>query len=104
MYRQVFARPGDGRPIGQLNDDLLSVHGLAAPTPGVPFSPEALQSQVEDVLKQMQSVLKANGASIDNLGRVTGYMRSAGEHRESVYTCWDAMFPDPADKPAFKIL
>jgi enamine deaminase RidA (YjgF/YER057c/UK114 family) len=31
-------------------------------------------------------------------------MRSAGSQRESVYEVWEATFPDPADKPAFKVV
>ena len=54
-------------------------------------------------VKNMQAVLEAAGLKPENVARATGYIRDPGD-REVVYEPWDALYPDPQDRPAFKVL
>src|SRR6266508_2868372 len=58
---------------------------------------------MEEALSTMCAVLDDAGASLDNVARVTAYVSSV-EERDAVYGPWDTMFPDPGDRPAFKVL
>jgi 2-iminobutanoate/2-iminopropanoate deaminase len=54
-------------------------------------------------LSTMCAVLEEAGATLDNVARVTAYVPSVAE-RDGVYGPWDTTFPDPQDRPAFKVL
>src|SRR5215203_4200234 len=60
-------------------------------------------TQMGQAIKNMQAILDAAGLSVDNVARATGYIRDPGD-REVVYEPWDALYPDPQDRPAFKVL
>ncbi len=64
---------------------------------------DGLLPQMEAALGTMRAMLQRAGASLDNVGRVVGYV-SRVEDRDPIYDPWDAAFPDPADRPAFKVL
>ncbi len=94
---------GDGREAGIRAGDLLYISGLT-PRLRAGSSLDAVREQAHEVLRQARELIEAQGGSLDNLGRVTGYVNDAGLQREAVYEAWDAVFPNPDDKPAFKIL
>jgi 2-iminobutanoate/2-iminopropanoate deaminase len=98
------ATPGAGQALGIRLGNVLYAAGLQQATPSAVNGLDGVREQTRDVLAQMQALLKAHGGSIDNLGRVTGYVHDAGEQREAVYDVWDVLFPDADNKPAFKIL
>jgi enamine deaminase RidA (YjgF/YER057c/UK114 family) len=54
-------------------------------------------------LRTLCAVLEEAGTTLDNVARVTAYVPSVQE-RAGVYGPWDATFPDPHDRPAFKVL
>jgi 2-iminobutanoate/2-iminopropanoate deaminase len=60
-------------------------------------------AQMGQAITNMQSVLTAAGLKPENVARATGYIRDPGD-REVVYQPWDALYPDPQDRPAFKVL
>ncbi len=64
---------------------------------------EGLLRQMEAALQNMHELLEDAGASMDNVGRVVGYVTTV-EDRDPIYEPWDAHFPDAADRPAFKVL
>src|SRR5438477_4683680 len=65
--------------------------------------PDGLDQQMEQALSRMGDVLDEAGASADNVARVTAYVGSP-QDRNPVYGPWDRLFPDPQDRPAFKVL
>jgi enamine deaminase RidA (YjgF/YER057c/UK114 family) len=106
--------PGDLRDIyvdGRGNE-LIAVRagavvhgiGLTPRSRSKSTDPETIKGQAREVLRDMTSAVSVVGGSLDNVGRVTGYMRSAGKDRELVYECWEEVFADANDRPAFKVL
>jgi enamine deaminase RidA (YjgF/YER057c/UK114 family) len=69
----------------------------------VVYAPNLAGRDMDTALGRIASVVAAAGASLDNVARVTAYVRTV-EEREPVYQPWDRLFPDPADRPAFKVL
>jgi len=58
---------------------------------------------MQEALSTLCAVLEEAGATLDNVARVTAYVASV-QARDGVYGPWDATFPDPQDRPAFKVL
>jgi enamine deaminase RidA (YjgF/YER057c/UK114 family) len=56
-----------------------------------------------DALTRARAILDEAGVGLDGFARATAYVRTPAE-REPVYGPWDALFPDPANRPAFKVL
>ena len=101
---QVFASdPTSPIPEALRVNDTVYAHALTPRDPSTGLAPEGLASQMSQALQNMQAVLERAGASLDNVARVTGYTTRV-EERETLYEPWDALFPDPNDRPAFKVL
>jgi enamine deaminase RidA (YjgF/YER057c/UK114 family) len=94
--------PGAGAALGVRTGDVFYAAGLEAPS-GV-TGLDGVREQTRAVLRELEALLAAQGGSLANLARVTGYVADAGEQREAVYDVWDVVFPRADDKPAFKIL
>ena len=62
-----------------------------------------LKSQMSMALAHLRDLVEGAGGGLDNVVRATGYVTCA-EDRDPIYDPWDALFPDPADRPAFKSL
>lgn len=84
-------------PLGVRFNDTLYAWNLTG-QPG-----ESLTVQMQQALQAMKGMLERAGCSLANVGRCTGYVTHV-EDRELIYGPWDALFPDPADRPAFKAL
>jgi 2-iminobutanoate/2-iminopropanoate deaminase len=84
-------------PLGVQVDGLLIAQGLSAP--GL----EGLEAQARACLEGMRELVERAGASLDSVGRAVCYVEDASQ-RDAVYALWDEMFPDLADRPAFKVL
>jgi 2-iminobutanoate/2-iminopropanoate deaminase len=78
------------QPIGIRYGDTLYVANIAA-------------SSMDDALNVTRAILDEAGIGLDGLARATAFVRTPAE-REPVYGPWDALFPDPANRPAFKVL
>ena len=96
-------RPGATIPLGICVDDLVYASGLAGVdlVSGAPA--DGLEAQTRLALDHLKTLVEGAGGSIDNIGRAVGYVTKV-EDRDAVYGPWDAMFPDPQDRPAFKVL
>jgi enamine deaminase RidA (YjgF/YER057c/UK114 family) len=55
------------------------------------------------MLHNMTEALRRYGYSLDNVARCTGYVTQLSD-REPIYGPWDLLFPNAADRPAFKVL
>jgi enamine deaminase RidA (YjgF/YER057c/UK114 family) len=60
-------------------------------------------AQTELALRHLKALVEGAGGTTENIGRAVAYV-SAIEDRDAIYGPWDAMFPNPADRPAFKVL
>jgi 2-iminobutanoate/2-iminopropanoate deaminase len=101
--RQIYL-PSGNSAVGIQADDLVYVAGLTSSSRSHEVTLDGVRGQTREAIAYMQSLLATAGGSPANLARVTGYVRDASEQREAVYDVWDLVFPDAADKPAFKIL
>lgn len=63
-----------------------------------------LRHQVREVFGAMRELVEQAGGGLGNIAKATAYVASV-EQRELVNgTWWEEVFPDPADKPAYKVL
>jgi 2-iminobutanoate/2-iminopropanoate deaminase len=62
-----------------------------------------LKRQVATALQHMRRLVEKAGGSLDNVGRAVGFCTRV-EDRDLVDQVWMDVFPDPNDKPAFKVL
>lgn len=84
-------------------NDMLYASGLSGtdPVTGEPLGD--LKRQIATALQHMRRLVEKAGGSIDNVGRAVGFCTRV-EDRDMVDQVWMDMFPDPSDKPAFKVL
>ena len=63
-----------------------------------------LEAQARSVLRTMRELVEQAGGGLENIAKATAYVTSEA-HREPVNgLCWEELFPDPMDKPAYKVL
>jgi enamine deaminase RidA (YjgF/YER057c/UK114 family) len=66
--------------------------------------PADLEYQARHVFRAMTELVERSGGGLENIAKATAYVSSV-EHREPVNgQFWDELFPDPTDKPAYKVL
>jgi 2-iminobutanoate/2-iminopropanoate deaminase len=101
---QLFsANAADPIPEGiRVNDTIYAPRLMGADPATGRLGDDAL-AQMRQALRNMQAVLERAGASLDNVGRVVGYVSSL-DYRDPIYGPWDELYPDPNDIPAFKVL
>src|SRR3954447_19240450 len=101
---QIFpGNPAAPIPEGVRAGEMIYTSALTGADPATGQTPGELVAQMEQALRNMQALVERGGGSLDNVGRVTGIVNRA-EERDAIYDPWDALFPDPADRPAFKVL
>jgi 2-iminobutanoate/2-iminopropanoate deaminase len=103
--RQLFEvyppQPGASIPLGIRVNDMVYAGGIS----GVDTAGAAtdLKTQMKAALDRIRLLMEEAGGSLDNLARAVGFV-SRAEDRDPIYEPWDELFPDPADRPAFKAL
>ena len=95
--------PGATIPLGVCADGLLYANGLAGVDLLTGRPAEGLEAQTRLALAHLRAFVECAGGSIDNIGRAVAYVTCV-EDRDPIYGPWDALFPDPEDRPAFKVL
>lgn len=103
QLRDLFL-PGANAASGWQAGHLVVLTGIEAARCDAEATDDSIHAQTEEALTRLRDLMACAGGSFANLGRVTAYMRDAGNQRERVYDVWDRWFPDAADKPSFKIL
>ncbi len=94
-------------PMGARVGNLLcssGINGLDASTGKLPEDPLA---QVKHAFANLQSLLTAGGATLDEVVKLTVYLKDGpGQKamREAINVEWIACFPDAEDRPARHIL
>ena len=91
-------------PFGlRVNDKVLAgrLNGVDLAT-GEPAG--GLKEQVHLAFEKMRAVVEGAGGSLDNIGRATGYVSSVDDREPVNGEFWEALFPDPADRPAYKVI
>jgi 2-iminobutanoate/2-iminopropanoate deaminase len=103
-FSEVFL--GDGTevmPRAIRVGDALYAWRVTSIDPRTGRRPEGPVEQMGQALRNMQQLLQETGLAPENVARATGYIRDPGD-RDAVYQYWDELYPDPSDRPAFKVL
>ena len=62
--------------------------------------PADLGEEVVQMFNNLEAVLTAGGASLDDVIRLTVAAVDRAGCRKALNACWEARFPDPASRPA----
>jgi 2-iminobutanoate/2-iminopropanoate deaminase len=65
--------------------------------------PAELDAQAVNLFRHVREIVQAAGASTDDIIRMTVYLRDFRD-RTAINREWEAMFPDPDDRPARQAL
>jgi 2-iminobutanoate/2-iminopropanoate deaminase len=98
--------PADRRatvPHAVVVNDMVYASGLSGTDPVTGEPCGDLKRQIATALQHMRRLVEKAGGSLDNVGRAVGFCTRV-EDRDMVDQVWMDVFPDPNDKPAFKVL
>ena len=97
---EVYPRANPaGVPMGLRVDRQVVALRMGAPEAG-----QDLGHQARAVFGAMRELVERAGGGLENIAKATAYVSSV-EQREPVNgTWWEEVFPNPADKPAYKVL
>ena len=95
--------PGATVPLAVCTGDLIYAGGLTGVDLVTGTLADGLTAQVKLALSHLQAAVEGGGAGLENIARAVAYIRRS-EDRDAVYAPWDELFPDPADRPGFKVL
>lgn len=97
------AQPQATIPVGIRINDMVFANGLAG-IDSVTGEPAGdLVAQMSRILEHLQRLMEQAGGSMDNVVRCAAYVTTMAD-REPIYHPWEALYPDPADRPALKAL
>jgi enamine deaminase RidA (YjgF/YER057c/UK114 family) len=100
LYSQA---PGSVIPTGIRFNDVLYAANLVGADEQTGTLADGLLPQMELLLQNMTSAVARSGFTLGNIARCTGYVTRV-EDRDPIYGPWDLLFPNAADRPAFKVL
>jgi 2-iminobutanoate/2-iminopropanoate deaminase len=98
----ILAGSVDPAPAGIRVGDLIYCGRIAGTDPSGELADE-LQAQIRNIFSSMRLAVERAGASIDNIARVSLFMRSLGDLQE-VNKVWVEHFPNAEDRPTYKFL
>jgi enamine deaminase RidA (YjgF/YER057c/UK114 family) len=100
VYPRVRTQCG---PLGLHVDRLVVALGLGA-APSDDKKAADLEHQARSVFQAMRELVEEAGGGLENIAKATAHVSSV-EQREPVNgVWWEEIFPDPMDKPAYKVL
>jgi enamine deaminase RidA (YjgF/YER057c/UK114 family) len=73
---------------------------IGGANPGSRELPPALEQQVANVFTHIRHDIEAAGGSVDDIIKVTFWVKDPAKQREALNAEWVKMFPDPAARPA----
>jgi enamine deaminase RidA (YjgF/YER057c/UK114 family) len=73
---------------------------IGGANPGSRELPPALEQQVANVFTHIRHDIEAAGGSVDDIIKVTFWVKDPAKQREALNAEWVKMFPDPASRPA----
>jgi 2-iminobutanoate/2-iminopropanoate deaminase len=98
IYLDGFGHQNPIPAAARVGDMLVSgiVHGLDPATGKVA---ETLDAQCSLMFGHVRSIVEAGGGTTDDIVKMTVWMKDRSQ-RDPINREWQAMFPDPADRPA----
>ena len=73
---------------------------IGGANPGTRELPPALEQQVANVFGYIRHDIEAAGGTVDDIIKVTFYVKDPATQRAALNDEWVKMFPDPAARPA----
>ena len=104
VFQEIYPpEPKATVPHAVVINDMVYACGLSGtdPVSGEPCGD--LKRQIATALQHMRRLVEKAGGSLDHVGRAVGFCTRV-EDRDLVDQVWMDVFPDPNDKPAFKVL
>ena len=68
--------------------------------PGSRDLPATLEEQVANVFQHIRHDIEAAGGSVDDIIKITFWVRDPASQRAALNGAWVTMFPDPESRPA----
>lgn len=90
-------------PMGARVGNVIYSSGILGKDPATDKLPEDAAGQARFVFKNLRSLLEVGGATLDDVVRMTVYLKE-DSLREVLNREWLAAFPDPHDRPARHVL
>jgi len=73
---------------------------IGGANPGTRELPPQLEQQVANVFFYIRHDIEAAGGSVDDIIKVTFWVKDPVKQRAALNAEWEKMFPDPASRPA----
>ena len=73
---------------------------IGGANPGTRELPDALEQQVANVFAHIRHDIEAAGGSVDDIIKITFWVKDPVNQRAALNAEWVKMFPDPAARPA----
>jgi 2-iminobutanoate/2-iminopropanoate deaminase len=73
---------------------------IAGTNPGSRELPDSFEAQVANVFTHIRHDIEAAGGSVDDIIKVTFWVRDPASQRSALNTEWIKLFPDPQSRPA----
>jgi 2-iminobutanoate/2-iminopropanoate deaminase len=73
---------------------------IGGSNPGTRELPDALEQQVANVFAHIRHDIEAAGGSVDDIIKITFWVKDPVSQRAALNAEWVKMFPDPAARPA----
>lgn len=86
-------------PMGSRVGNMLFSSGIMGKDPATDTLPADASAQANFVFKNMRTLLKNGGATLEEVVRVTAYVAN-NSVRDALNAEWLQCFPDPHDRPA----
>jgi enamine deaminase RidA (YjgF/YER057c/UK114 family) len=90
-------------PVAARIAGLLVSGVLTGRDPATRTMPPDLDTQVAHVFARVRELLEAAGGSVDDVLKLTFWVAEYRD-RDAINREWEAMFPDPADRPARQVM
>ena len=90
-------------PVAARIGGLLVSGVLTGRDPATRTMPPDLETQVTHVFARVDELLRAAGGTVDDVLKLTFWVADYRD-RDAINRAWEAMFPDPADRPARQVV
>jgi 2-iminobutanoate/2-iminopropanoate deaminase len=80
--------------------NLMMSSVISGVDPGTRNMPATLEGQVTNIFKHIRACVEAAGGTVDDIIKVTFWMKQPSTGRAALNGEWEKMFPDPNSRPA----
>jgi enamine deaminase RidA (YjgF/YER057c/UK114 family) len=81
-------------------DNIVMSSVIGGSNPGTRELPPTLEQQIANVFGYIRHDIEAAGGTVDDIVKVTFWVKDPAKQRAALNAEWVKMFPDPASRPA----